>query len=216
MSFSTIFRLSLSRGCRSFLAINSSPIRFFSQNDPADTMTHKRLVWVDLEMTGLDVEKCHIIEMACLITDENLNVIQEGPEVVIHQPDSALDAMDKWCTKHHGESGLTAAVKASKISLEQAEETFLDFVKLHTPPKKCPLAGNSVHADRRFLEKYMPRFMDHLHYRIVDVSTIKELCWRWYPKTYQQVPEKKEKHRALEDIKESIAELQFYKQAIFK
>jgi len=179
-------------------------------------MTHNRLVWVDLEMTGLDIDTCHIIEMACLITDENLHIIAEGPDLVIHQPDSALEAMDEWCTKHHGESGLTAAVRASKISLPQAEKTFLDFIKQYTPHKECPLAGNSVHADKKFLDKYMPKFMDHLHYRIVDVSTIKELCRRWYPKTYEQVPKKKEQHRALEDIKESIIELQFYKQTIFK
>lgn len=167
-------------------------------------------------MTGLDVETCHIIEMACLVTDENLNIIAEGPDLVIHQPDSVLEAMDEWCTKHHGASGLTAAVRASKINLSEAEQTFLDFVRQHTPRQRCPLAGNSVHADKRFLDKYMPKFMDYLHYRIVDVSTIKELCRRWYPKVYPEVPQKKEKHRALEDIKESITELQFYKQTIFK
>lgn len=180
------------------------------------SMASRRLIWVDLEMTGLNVETCHIIEMACLITDENLNIVAEGPDLVIHQPDRVLEAMDHWCTKHHGESGLTAAVRASQISLSQAEQTFLQFVEQHTPPKQCPLAGNSVHADKKFLDKYMPLFMDHLHYRIVDVSTIKELCRRWYPKTYEQVPIKREQHRALEDIKESISELRFYKQAIFK
>lgn len=179
-------------------------------------MASRRLIWVDLEMTGLNVETCHIIEMACLITDENLNIVAEGPDLVIHQPDRVLEAMDDWCTKHHGESGLTAAVRASQISLSQAEQTFLQFVEQHIPPKQCPLAGNSVHADKKFLDKYMPLFMDHLHYRIVDVSTIKELCRRWYPKTYEQVPIKREQHRALEDIKESISELRFYKQAIFK
>lgn len=179
-------------------------------------MAHKRLVWVDLEMTGLDIETCHIIEMACLITDENLNIVAEGPDLVIHQPDSALEAMDDWCTKQHGESGLTAAVKASKINLSKAEDTFLDFIKKHTSAKECPLAGNSVHADKKFLDKHMPRFMNHLHYRIVDVSSIKELCRRWYPEVYEELPSKKGQHRALEDIKESISELQFYKQTIFK
>lgn len=180
------------------------------------TMESRRLVWVDLEMTGLDIDKCHIIEMACLITDENLNIVAEAPDLVIHQPNSVLEAMDKWCVKHHGESGLTAAVKASKISLSEAKKTFLEFVKQYTQPKQCQLAGNSVHADKKFLDKYMPQFMDHLHYRIVDVSTVKELCRRWYPEVYKQVPQKKENHRALDDIKESIVELQFYKKMIFK
>ncbi|XP_068685332.1 probable oligoribonuclease [Montipora foliosa] len=202
---------------RGLISTNCPLIRLFSKTKHTDnTMTHKRLVWVDLEMTGLDVETCHIIEMACLVTDENLNIVKEGPDLVVHQPDSALNAMDEWCTKHHRESGLTEAVRASKISLTEAEDIFLQFVKQHTPHKQCPLAGNSVHADKRFLEKYMPRFMDHLHYRIVDVSTIKELCRRWYPNIYRDVPPKREKHRALEDIKESITELQFYKQTIFK
>ncbi|XP_020613985.1 oligoribonuclease, mitochondrial-like [Orbicella faveolata] len=202
---------------RRFLAKNNNFIRNLSHKISTNVnMASRRLIWVDLEMTGLNIETCHIIEMACLITDENLNIVAEGPDLVIHQPDRALEVMDDWCTKHHGESGLTAAVRASKISLSQAEQTFLDFVKEHTPAKQCPLAGNSVHADKKFLDKYMPQFMDHLHYRIVDVSTIKELCRRWYPKTYQQVPRKKGQHRALEDIKESITELRFYKRTIFK
>ncbi|KAL9965844.1 hypothetical protein ACROYT_G029698 [Oculina patagonica] len=181
--------------------------------------SRRRLLWMSIfptQVEGLDIETCQIIEMACLITDENLNIVAEGPDLVIHQPDTALEAMDEWCTKHHGESGLTAAVRASKISLSQAEQTFLDFVKKHTPHKQCPLAGNSVHADKKFLDKYMPQFMDQLHYRIVDVSTVKELCRRWYPETYERAPKKKGQHRALEDIKESITELQFYKQTIFK
>nr|XP_058940757.1 oligoribonuclease, mitochondrial-like [Pocillopora verrucosa] len=180
------------------------------------TMENQRLVWVDLEMTGLDIDECHIIEMACLITDENLNIVAEAPDLVIHQPNSVLEAMDEWCVKHHGESGLTAAVKASKTSLSEAQQIFLEFIKKHTPAKQCALAGNSVHWDKKFLDKYMPKFMNHLHYRIVDVSTVKELCRRWYPEIYQQVPKKKQTHRALDDIKESIIELQFYKQKIFK
>ncbi|CAJ1064468.1 small fragment nuclease%2C partial [Xyrichtys novacula] len=136
----------------------------------------QRMVWVDLEMTGLDIEKDQIIEMACIITDSDLNILAEGPNLIIKQPDKLLDEMSEWCQEHHGKSGLTQAVRDSKISLEQAEYEFLSFIRQHTPPGQCPLAGNSVHADKRFLDKYMPQFMYHLHYRIIDVSTIKELC----------------------------------------
>ncbi|XP_020776329.2 small fragment nuclease [Boleophthalmus pectinirostris] len=176
----------------------------------------QRMVWVDLEMTGLDIEKDQIIEMACIITDSDLNVVAEGPNLIIKQPDELLDGMSDWCKEHHGKSGLTAAVRSSKISLEQAEYEFLSFVRQHTPPGQCPLAGNSVHADKRFLDKYMPQFMYHLHYRIIDVSTIKELCRRWFPDEYKEAPQKKASHRALGDIRESIKELQFYRVNVFK
>jgi len=176
----------------------------------------ERLVWVDLEMSGLDINKEHIIEMACIITDADLNLLAQGPNLIIHQPDSVLDAMDEWNTTHHGQSGLTASVRASQISLQQAEVQMLDFVKEHTKPGKAPLAGNSVHADREFLKKYMPDFIQHLHYRIVDVSTIKELCRRWYPREFSEAPKKGLAHRALDDIQESIKELQYYKKTIFK
>ncbi|MEE6484618.1 hypothetical protein FKM82_013943 [Ascaphus truei] len=136
----------------------------------------KRMVWVDLEMTGLDIEREQIIEMACLITDSDLNIIAEGPNLIIKQPDELLDSMSDWCKEHHGKSGLTQAVRDSKITLQQAEYEFLSFIRQHTPPSLCPIAGNSVHADKKFLDKHMPQFMRHLHYRIVDVSTVKELC----------------------------------------
>ncbi|XP_026228273.1 small fragment nuclease isoform X2 [Anabas testudineus] len=158
-----------------------------------DTMPH-RMVWVDLEMTGLDIRKDQIIEMACIITDSDLNILAEGPNLIINQPDELLEGMSDWCKEHHGKSGLTQAVRDSKITLEQAEYEFLSFVRQHTPPGQCPLAGNSVHADKRFLDKYMPQFMYHLHYRIIDVSTIKELCKRWYPEDYKTVPHKKAAH----------------------
>ncbi|KAE8288154.1 Oligoribonuclease, mitochondrial [Larimichthys crocea] len=176
----------------------------------------QRMVWVDLEMTGLDVDKDRIIEMACIITDSDLNILAEGPNLIINQPDSLLDGMSDWCKEHHGKSGLTQAVRDSKITLEQAEYEFLSFVRQHTPPGQCPLAGNSVHADKRFLDKYMPQFMYHLHYRIIDVSTIKELCRRWFPEEYKIVPHKKASHRALDDIWESIKELQYYRANVFK
>ncbi|XP_055063809.2 small fragment nuclease [Misgurnus anguillicaudatus] len=176
----------------------------------------QRMVWVDLEMTGLDIDKDEIIEMACIITDSDLNIIAEGPNLIINQPDDLLDGMSDWCKEHHGDSGLTQAVRNSDITLQQAEYEFLSFIRQHTPPGQCPLAGNSVHADKKFLDKYMPQFMRHLHYRIIDVSTIKELCRRWYPDEYKLAPQKKASHRALEDIQESIRELKFYRANVFK
>lgn len=175
-----------------------------------------RIVWVDLEMSGLDIDKEHILEMACLVTDDQLNVIAEGPELIIHQEDSVLDNMGEWCKNQHGNSGLTEAVRKSNISLENAEQQMLDFVTKHTVEKQAPLAGNSIHVDRQFLEKYMKKFMNHLHYRIIDVSTVKELCRRWYPEDLGNAPKKKTSHRALDDIKESIEELKYYRSTIFK
>ncbi|XP_064407645.1 oligoribonuclease, mitochondrial-like [Halichondria panicea] len=154
--------------------------------------------------------------MACIVTDTNLNIVAEGPEVKIHQPDSILNGMGPWCTEHHGNSGLTAACRSSTTSLVQAEEAMLSFVQGHTPKSVCPLAGNTVHMDKRFLDKYMPRFSGHLHYRIIDVSSVKELSKRWYPSEYRKSPFKRGAHRALEDIKESIEELKYYKSTVFK
>uniref|UniRef100_A0A673MCD8 Oligoribonuclease, mitochondrial n=1 Tax=Sinocyclocheilus rhinocerous TaxID=307959 RepID=A0A673MCD8_9TELE len=157
----------------------------------------QRMVWVDLEMTGLDIEKDQIIEMACIVTDSDLNIIAEGPNLIINQPGKLLDGMSDWCKEHHGKSGLTQAVRDSLITLQQAEYEFLSFIRQHTPPGQCPLAGNSVHADKKFLDKYMPQFMRHLHYRIIDVSTIKELSRRWYPEEYSLAPQKKSSHRSV-------------------
>ncbi|XP_076350231.1 oligoribonuclease, mitochondrial isoform X2 [Tachypleus tridentatus] len=140
----------------------------------------------------------------------------EGPNLIVHQPDGILDGMNRWCQDHHGKSGLTEASRNSTLSLQAAEMALLSFVRQHTPPGKCPLAGNSVHEDKKFLDKYMPELMRHLHYRIVDVSTIKELCRRWYPEDYKIGPKKTPTHRALEDITESINELRYYRKAIFK
>ncbi|XP_066462174.1 oligoribonuclease, mitochondrial [Eleutherodactylus coqui] len=190
----------------------SAPQPAVSMADPVE----QRMVWVDLEMTGLDIQKDQIIEMACLITDSDLNILAEGPNLIIKQPDELLDSMSNWCKEHHGKSGLTQAVRDSKISLAQAEYEFLSFIRKHTAPGLCPLAGNSVHVDKVFLSKYMPQFMRHLHYRIIDVSTVKELCRRWYPVEYECAPKKAASHRALGDITESIKELQFYRQNVFK
>jgi len=178
--------------------------------------SNDNLVWVDLEMSGLDVNKEYILEMACLITDSQLNIIAEGPDIVIHQSDSVLNSMDEWNTIHHGESGLTEQVRKSKILVEETEQIMLDFIQKYTSPGKSPLCGNTVHMDKRFLDKFMPQFTKHLHYRIIDVSTLKELTRRWYPTDFAHAPVKKNAHRALEDIKESIDELKFYKNTVFK
>lgn len=136
--------------------------------------------------------------------------------MVIHQPKEIMDEMDEWCTKTHGESGLTKSVIESKLTTREVEKEMLDFISKYVEPKTAPLAGNSVHEDKRFLAKEMPDFLGHLHYRIVDVSTVKELTRRWFPKTFAKVPHKKGGHRALDDIKESIEELQWYQKHIFR
>lgn len=172
------------------------------------------LVWIDLEMSGLDPDSCEILEIATLVTDADLTILAEGPDIVVHQPDAVLDAMDEWCTNHHGESGLTAAVKASKVSLAQAEAQTLAFLQPLTEAGTSPLCGNSIWQDRRFIARYMPKLDAFLHYRMIDVSTVKELTRRWYPDA--KAPAKGESHRALDDIRESIAELKFYREAVFK
>lgn len=175
-----------------------------------------RLVWVDCEMTGLDTKVDTLLEVAVLVTDSDLSIVAEGPNVVIHHPDEVLARMNDWCIQHHGKSGLTQMVRDSTISMEEAEDKVVKFVKEWTPENRCPLAGNSVGQDAKFLEKYMPALMEHLHYRIVDVSTVKELSRRWFPEEFAMVPRKKMAHRALDDIKESIEELRYYRQKVFK
>ena len=166
-------------------------------------------------MTGLDPTKERIIEVAVLVTDSDLNVIAEGPELVIKQPDELLAQMDAWNQKHHGESGLIERVQKSSVSEQDASAQLLAFLKEHVAEKKAPLGGNSVHHDRRFLAKYMPEVEAWLHYRNIDVSTVKELVQRWHPEAYSKRPTKKGNHRALDDIKESIAELAYYRSAVF-
>eukprot|EP00127_Corallochytrium_limacisporum_P004160 Clim_evm105s157 gene=Clim_evmTU105s157 len=174
--------------------------------------TDSRIIWVDLEMTGLELEKNRIIEMAVVVTegDRDLTIVAESENLVFSCDDAILDGMDEWCTKHHGESGLTQAVRESKISVTEGEQRMLKFVQEHCAAGKCPLAGNSVGMDRRFLDAYMPKFGKFLHYRTIDVSTVKELVKRWNPELYSQTPAKKESHRALDDIRESIEELRWY------
>jgi oligoribonuclease len=173
------------------------------------------LVWMDLEMTGLDPKTCVIIEIASIVTDKDLNLIAHGPALVIHQPQSVLDAMDDWNKSHHGESGLIEAVQKSTISLEEAEKQTLAFVSRYSKTKSSPLCGNTIYQDRRFLIEYMPTLENYLHYRLVDVSTIKELVKRWYGPEFQS-PQKKQKHKALDDILETVEELKFYRKMVFK
>ncbi|MEO0650922.1 MAG: oligoribonuclease [Planctomycetota bacterium] len=170
-----------------------------------------RIVWVDLEMTGLDPERERIIEAAILITDSALEIVAEGPELVIHQPNALLEAMDAWNTKHHGESGLTERVRTSTVSESDAEAQLLEFVRKHCPEGTAPLAGNSIWQDRRFLARYMPRLEGYLHYRLIDVSTLKELARRWRPDVIASAPAKRGSHRALDDIRESLEELRHYR-----
>src|SRR4051812_16894586 len=174
------------------------------------------LVWLDMEMSGLDAERERIIEVATILTDGHLNEIAIGPELVIHQSDEILAAMDDWNKTHHGGSGLVDRVKTSTITDAQAEEQTIAFINAHVPAKERPgLAGNSIHQDRRFIRRYMPALEKRLHYRMVDVSTIKELARRWFPALISKQPQKKETHRALDDIRKSIDELRFYKQNLF-
>jgi len=172
------------------------------------------LVWIDLEMTGLDPDQDVIIEVAVLITDSELNIIADGPDLAIHRSERELSVMNAWNRRTHHGSGLIKRVKASDITIDQAEAQILEFVQQWTVEGKAPLCGNSVHQDRRFLYGEMPRLIDWLNYRIVDVSTVKELAKRWYPELERFV--KQEQHRALDDIRESIDELRWYRQQIFR
>lgn len=174
-----------------------------------------RLVWIDLEMTGLDPERERIIEIATIVTDSNLDVVAEGPVIAVHQPDSLLDSMDEWCTRTHGENGLTQRVKDSTVSESEAEQQTLAFLRQHLEPGTSPLCGNSIGQDRRFLVKYMPELEAFFHYRNLDVSTIKELARRWRPDVLAGVT-KKGSHLALDDIRDSIAELRHYRDSFFR
>lgn len=177
--------------------------------------TPSRLVWMDLEMTGLEPDRDTILEIATLVTDDALEVIAEGPVIAVAHAPAVLEAMDEWNTKHHAESGLTARVLASSVAMREAEQRTLAFVRKHCPERTAPLCGNSIWQDRRFLARHMPALEKYLHYRIVDVSTVKELVRRWYP-AGPQPPEKKHAHLALDDIRESIAEMLFYRRHYFR
>ena len=174
------------------------------------------LVWMDLEMTGLDPDRHVIVEIATLITDDDLAVIAEGPDLVVHAGPEQLGSMEPVVQEMHTRSGLLATIEASTLTLEEAGRQTLEFLKTHVPAKgTVPLCGNSIGTDRRFLAAQLPDIENWLHYRSIDVSTVKELCRRWYPGAFAKAPVKKTTHRALDDVRESVAELAFYRQTIF-
>ncbi|WP_312715114.1 oligoribonuclease [Corynebacterium flavescens] len=176
-----------------------------------------RLVWIDLEMTGLDPQRHVIVEVAAIITDANLNIVGEGIDVVVHASEEELAQMDDFVTNMHAHSGLDKEIRASTTTLTEAEDAVLALVEEHCDPEHpAPLAGNSIATDRTFIRAYMPRLDKALHYRMIDVSTIKELSRRWYPRAYYNQPEKGMAHRALQDIIESIRELDFYRRSVFR
>ena len=177
------------------------------------TVSEHNMVWMDLEMTGLDPDVDTILEIASIMTDKDLNILAEGPVIAIHHDQQALDNMDEWCRKQHASSGLSGRVLASSTSLAEAEAETLDFIRAHTTKGTVPLCGNSIHQDRRFLVRHMPELEAWLHYRMIDVSTIKELVKRWYPSI--KPPHKAETHLALDDVRESIAELRYYRETVF-
>jgi oligoribonuclease len=172
---------------------------------------------MDLEMTGLDPDRHAIVEIATLVTDDDLGILAEGPDLVVHQPPEALAAMEPVVRTMHGRSGLLQAIEQSTTTLEEAGRATLDFIRQHVPePRTTPLCGNSIGTDRRFLARWLPEIEAHLHYRSIDVSTVKELARRWYPDAYAAAPEKAGGHRALDDIRESVAELRHYRATVFR
>lgn len=179
----------------------------------ADKKTN--LIWIDLEMTGLDTFQDEIIEIATLVTDSQLNVVAEGPSLAIHQPDRLLDAMDEWNTRQHGKSGLTQRVKDSPLTTQDAERMTLEFLAEHVAAGASPMCGNSICQDRRFMARLMPELEEFFHYRNLDVSTLKELGKRWAPGVMAGY-KKESSHLAMNDIKDSIAELQYYREHLFK
>lgn len=173
------------------------------------------LIWIDMEMSGLNPETERILELAVVITDAQLNTVAEAPVLVVHQPDSVLDAMDNWNRSTHGKSGLIDRVRASTLTEADAESRMVEFLAQYVPSGVSPICGNSVHQDRRFLVRYMPKLDEFFHYRLIDVSTLKELCRRWKPEVLGGMV-KHGKHEALADIHESIEELRYYRAQIMK
>ena len=178
-------------------------------------LDEQNLIWIDLEMTGLEPQQDQIIEIATVVTDKHLNILAQGPVIAIHQPDDLLVAMDAWNTKHHGESGLTQRVRQSPNSMSDAESETMDFLKQYVPQAASPMCGNSICQDRRFMARLMPGLEAFFHYRNLDVSTLKELASRWKPEILTGF-EKKGAHLALDDILESIEELKYYREQFIK
>lgn len=182
---------------------------------PPERPNEFNLVWIDMEMTGLDPDKDRVIEVAAIVTDPQLNVLAEGPVFVIHQADEVLDGMDAWNKGTHGRSGLIDRVKASTVTEAQAEQEMIDFLRKYVPEGKSPMCGNSICQDRRFMARYMPKLEAFFHYRNVDVSTLKELCRRWKPELISGF-KKHQLHTALADIRESVEELKYYREHFIK
>lgn len=178
-------------------------------------VSKENLIWIDLEMTGLEPKTDVIIEIATIVTDSDLNILAEGPTLAIHQSDEVLDGMDEWCTNQHGKSGLTQRVKESQVTEAQAEAQTIEFLKKYLEAGASPMCGNSIGQDRRFLNKYMPELEAFFHYRNLDVSSLKELAKRWKPEVAKGVV-KKGSHLALDDIKDSIEELKYYREHFIK
>lgn len=182
---------------------------------PHQITKQDRIVWADCEMTGLDPDRHVLVEIAVIITDAQLNPLDDGIDIVIHATEEELSRMDDYVTNMHESNGLTEQIKASTVSVAEAEQQVLDYVKKYVPVSgQVPLAGNSIGTDRLFINRYMPQLGDYLHYRMIDVSSIKELARRWYPRVYNGQPDKGMAHRALADIQESIRELAFYRNAL--
>jgi oligoribonuclease len=182
---------------------------------PAPTQ-NDRLVWLDLEMTGLDTTRHVIVEIAALVTDGELQPLDDGIDLIVHQPPAAMAEMDDYVRTMHTKSGLLGEIEASTRSLADAGAQVLAYVQQHVGPESAPLCGNSIGVDRRFLDVYLPELDRYIHYRSIDVSSFKELCRRWYPEVYRKRPNKTETHRALADVRESIAELEYYRDHLLR
>lgn len=177
-------------------------------------VNNDNLVWIDMEMTGLDPDVCKVLEIATIVTDPQLNVLAEGPVIAVHQPNEILDGMDEWCTRVHTNSGLKQRCRESQYDEASATKATIEFLRNYVDEGKSPLCGNSIGQDRRFMVKYMPDLEAYFHYRNVDVSTVKELARRWAPEAIEGF-KKQGTHQALDDIRESIAEMQFYREKVF-
>ncbi len=212
---SFLFRTTIPVRNEPAMVASSRPIAYcLAQGGLILSNRDQRLVWMDLEMTGLDPSINVIIEIATLVTDGDLNILAEGPDLVVHQNEAALSTMDAWCVDQHGRSGLTKRVQESQISLAVAEAQTLEFLRDWVDPGKAPLAGNSIGQDRRFINAYMQDIDNFLHYRQIDVTSFKEMARRWYPDLPPWV--KSSNHRAMEDILNSVDELRYYREKLFR